>query len=522
MSLSITRKLTGAVAIGAIAAGVITTVGYTGLSSARAELDHELVATSVVKNEMQIDMMHDGIRADMLMLRSSSGDADRSSAITGYEEHRKSALDNIAANEQLAVSGALHDAVAQGKAAFTEYLAAADTFVKAVQADPAAAPSAYSTFQAAFEKAEETLAGVGDTMAAVHKEAVDSAKSDIDHQHVLLVIVSVLMIAVLSGALGRLAVTLSRRLRRVEQAFRRVAGKDLTVTVDDEFDDELGHIATAANETVATMRSALGSIRVNAEGLTVASERLAAVSQQVGASAAETSTQVGSASGASKGVAEHVGTVAVATSEMSASVREIALSATDAANVAREAVSITDETTTTITQLGDSSSAIASVVDIIKSIAEQTNLLALNATIEAARAGETGRGFAVVANEVKNLAQETARATNDIRDKIDAIRNDSDASVAAIGHIGDVIRRIDAISSTIAAAVEEQAATTDEIVRSLDDATRGTSQITDTMANVATAADHSAEAANHTRSAAQELLTMAHGLSDLVNQFDLG
>ena len=176
-------------------------------------------------------------------------------------------------------------------------------------------------------------------------------------------------------------------------------------------------------------------------------------------------------------------------------------------------------TNATVGKLGESSAEIGQVIKVITSIAQQTNLLALNATIEAARAGEAGKGFAVVANEVKELAKETAKATEDISRKIEAIQGDTKGAVEAIGQITTIINQLNDISNTIASAVEEQTATTNEITRNVGEAAKGSSQIVENIVSVATAAKSTTEGATNTQTAAQELARMAAELQRLVGQF---
>jgi methyl-accepting chemotaxis protein len=204
---------------------------------------------------------------------------------------------------------------------------------------------------------------------------------------------------------------------------------------------------------------------------------------------------------------------------MGASIKEIAKNTSEATRIATAAVSTAESTNATIQKLGQSSAEIGQVIKVITTIAQQTNLLALNATIEAARAGEAGKGFAVVANEVKELAKETAKATEDISGKIEAIQSDTKAAVEAIGEIGTVINQINDIQNTIASAVEEQSATTNEISRNLAEAAKGGMDITRNITGVAEAAHSTTAGAGETQKSAKGLEGMAAELQELVSQF---
>jgi methyl-accepting chemotaxis protein len=275
---------------------------------------------------------------------------------------------------------------------------------------------------------------------------------------------------------------------------------------------------TAAVQLRQRVDGIMRAVADNARGLNDASEELSAVAQQMTGAAEETSAQATTVSAASEEVSRNVQAVAAGSEEMSASIREIAKNAADAARVAAQAVSVAASTNTTMTKLGDSSADIGKVVRVITSIAQQTKLLALNATIEAARAGEAGKGFAVVANEVKELAKETAKATEEISGKIETIQSDTRGAVAAIGQISAIINQINDIQNTIASAVEEQTATTNEISRSVAEGARGTNEIASNITNVAQAARETSAGASKSLRSAQALAQMAAELEKLVQQ----
>jgi len=274
-------------------------------------------------------------------------------------------------------------------------------------------------------------------------------------------------------------------------------------------------------ELAAKLKVAFQNVAQQAHTLSSASEELTAVSQQMGNSATETSSQAAVVSAASEQVSKSVGSVATSAEEMNASIKEIARNAAEAARIASGAVKVAQETTETVNKLGDSSVEIGKVIKVITSIAQQTNLLALNATIEAARAGEAGKGFAVVANEVKELAKQTASATEDISQKIEAIQADTRGVVEAITQIGKIIQQINDFQNTTASAVEEQTATTNEIARSAAEAAAGGNEIARNITSVSSGAKQTAQGASDTLESAKELARLAGELNRVVEQFQI-
>ena len=302
-------------------------------------------------------------------------------------------------------------------------------------------------------------------------------------------------------------------------AVHAAATGDLTREVPVRGSDAIGQLGTELGVLFQDLRQSIGEIAGHADTLAAATEELSAVNRAVSAGAANTSSEAQVVNAASEDVTRTIQTVAAGTEEMGASIREIAKNAADAAKVAGEAVHLAERTNGMMARLGDSSQEIGKVLKLITSIAQQTNLLALNATIEAARAGEAGKGFAVVAKEVKELAKETARATEEIGERIEAIQGDTSRALGAIREIGAIITRINDIQTVIAGAVEEQTATTNEMGRNISDAARGSSEINQTIGGVARAAQATSESTASSDKATAELATMAADLRRLVSRF---
>jgi methyl-accepting chemotaxis protein len=328
---------------------------------------------------------------------------------------------------------------------------------------------------------------------------------------ILGVVVAVFLTRSITGAISRMLLMIQ------EIAANNLTVADMKITSE----DEIGLAGKALNGMKNSLHGMIQSISGSAMQVASASEELNATSQQITANSEETSAQADVVNKSAQAVSQNLQTVATGAEEMGASIKEIAKNATEAAKVATSAVRVAETTTATVSKLGDSSTEIGQVIKVITSIAQQTNLLALNATIEAARAGEAGKGFAVVANEVKELAKETAKATEDISRKIEAIQTDTKAAVDAIGTISGVIHQINDISSTIATAVEEQNATTNEMSRNVSEAAQGSGEITSNIAGVAQAAESTSRGAGDTQKASQQLVETSAELRRLVEQFKI-
>jgi methyl-accepting chemotaxis protein len=354
---------------------------------------------------------------------------------------------------------------------------------------------------------------------------------------------------VIGGLLFFLVVTrsISNPLRSTVSAFREIAAGDLSQRLPVTTQDEIGELRESANKMTDRLGAmmndiascsndlgqAAGQLSQTAGKLTQGAEQTTQQSSAVAAAAEEMSASMTTMAASSTQMSNNVKIVATSVEEMTAAISEVARSAEKAAHTADEAAQIVQNTNQEISQLGQTAEGIGQVIEVIQDIAEQTKLLALNATIEAARAGDAGKGFAVVATEVKELARQTADATNDIRQRVEGIQSSSGHAISAINRIADVVTRVNEASRTIASAVEEQSITTKEISKNLVQAATGaqtvcsnvsqtaaaTREVSENIARVDQNARRTAEDATHTQDAGVLLTQLSARLGSMVEQF---
>jgi methyl-accepting chemotaxis protein len=367
-----------------------------------------------------------------------------------------------------------------------------------------------------LDKAESSLHHM--RADAVSSAAVGAARGDVIASTICLLVGVLLVLAVL-GVWLRHDVLKPLGVLRARMASIADGDGDLTRRLAFHRADEIGDLAAEFDRFVVGVQSLVGKVAGTAAGLAASAANLSSTSEQIATSAHDATRRAESASSAAEEVSSNVASVAGAAEEMGSSIREIAHNAHRAAGVAMDAVTMADTTNAAISRLGESSTDIGSVVKLITEIAQQTNLLALNATIEAARAGEAGKGFAVVADEVKDLAQETARATDDISRRIESVRNDSRDAITAIEAIRAVISQISDYQVTIASAVEEQSATTSEMGRGFSEVAAGSAEIAKSIAGVASASSTTLNGVASARQTTEELRKVADELKSLVSRF---
>jgi methyl-accepting chemotaxis protein len=360
----------------------------------------------------------------------------------------------------------------------------------------------------------------------------------------ILIGISVLVVASAAFFIAR---QISNPLVRSAEVLSKVADGDLTQNVEVTTQDEVGTLCIAVNKLTNNFRQIIQNILDGTRTLTASSTQLTATADEltsnatgttqqsatVAAAAEEMATNMNSIAGSTEEMSTNVRTVAAAIEEMTASIGEIAKNAESSSQTAGQAATLADVSNEKVRALGAAADEIGKVIDVIQDIADQTNLLALNATIEAARAGEAGKGFAVVATEVKELAKQSAAATDSIRQRIQSMQGSTTETVSAIAEISTAIKSVNEVARSIAAAVEEQSIATKEISRNVAETasaagtvSRGVTEsatacqeITRTIATVDTAARNTATGANQTKASGKQLYQLADHLSGLVKEF---
>jgi methyl-accepting chemotaxis protein len=511
--LSVATRLSSIMVIGLLAAGAASAIGVASQDdlTSRAETLRVYTATQSALNHL--DTRESELKVDAY--RAAYGEDTTGDAVDDVA----SAAEALAAAREHRLPGAVGaqiDDLASSVAAFSDFVT---TFITDAKTDP-------RSIKARYDSVAEQNHVVDDKIDAAHQEveariteqrqAMGDAKTSARWWMLLTAGLGMLALVVLSVPLIR---SILRPVRRVGELAEALSAGDLTQQSGITSRDELGVMAAALDNAVINLRHTIQNMSANADTLAGASTELAATSADIAGAAQSTSVQTASASSEANEISRNVQTVAAGGDEMTASIREIAENTSRAGEIAGQAVTEAALATQSIERLGASSTEIGNAVKLITSIAEQTNLLALNATIEAARAGELGKGFAVVASEVKDLAQETARATEDISKLVTAIQADTGGTVEVISRISDVIGKINDYQTTIASAVEEQTSVTAEMSRSIAEVAAGSERIAGSIEELVQAENRAVEGASQTNETSAEVARTAEQLRALVNSF---
>jgi methyl-accepting chemotaxis protein len=460
----------------------------------------------VVEAQLEANHLHDELRADVMRAMLASSPEQR----------------ELAQQDMLAHSDRLLELLKQsaGARAATEELAGllevhgfdARTIVQLAAADPKGAKAAL----AAFEEEHEALGDALDRLAAqlARERSLELLSIREMLQTATLVRLAVGLLAGLALTLGAVMVTRSilTPLASAVHALDMASAGDYSTRATVTGHDEIAGLCRSLNRCLDNTAAVVMTIRQSAHTLGSSASQLAAVSERVGTEVETVSNQAQSASQSAELVSSNVHTVANSVEEIGASIREVSRSSAQATRVATSAVEVASRTHAVMARLGESGVEIGKVLQAITTIASQTNLLALNATIEAARAGEAGKSFAIVANEVKELAKETAKATEDIGSRVEAIQTDTEVAEQAIQEILGIVSEIQELQTTIARAVQTQTGASQHISGSVSEAAGASGEIASHIASVAGVTRGTARSAAELRQASTDLARLAHDL----------
>jgi methyl-accepting chemotaxis protein len=532
-SLTIRLRLIAGFVLVLAAVAVLAVVGYTGFgtqsgAATAVQRDGELVERALQVKYLAADWNGWQTAYAFDIIRGEPNAADNGAPTRkAFLDATTRLRDGIAALERSAgLTAAERDRIRRASTAIDAFMATDDKMIVAYRAGTAAGVKAANdmvigeeirNYQAVTEAVDAIVA----EMVKRSHESEAAARDSATAGRATMLVIGLVAMALVGVFAPVLVSSITRPLNALKDKLVDIAeGEgDLRSRLDTAGRDELSGVAEAFNRFSGRIQGLVRQMGDAATLLSGSVDSLASTSDQLASGAEETSAQAATVSATAEQVSRNVQTVAAGVEEMGASIGEIAGSATQAADVARTAVSVTESAGGTVAQLGQSSEEISNVVKLITAIAEQTNLLALNATIEAARAGAAGKGFAVVASEVKDLAQETAKATEDISGRVQAIQRDSGAAVDAIKEIAEVIAMINHHSTAIASAVEEQTATTNEISRNIAEAATGATNIAENITGVAEAAHANTQAASVSAATTGTIAGVVTELKEAVSRF---
>lgn len=532
--------------------GSVAGVGIWAAMSLSSAIETAQTASTALRNHMAADMMHDALRGDVLasIEAGNSGANDQKTQVKAdLAEHVANFRESVEANKALPLPGEIDATLSALEAPLADYIAAADTAVAAAVSDPVAGRSLLPAFIEKFSALEEAM----EKASGIIEQNAEARTAE--NQSLAALSVQLMIGGLAVGMLAAMVITwlMSRSIvppiAGMTDAMKTLAHGDVSVTVPStKRRDEIGAMAGAvevfkqnaitvkkheADQRDAETRAQAEKRRMMNElasqfeaevlgvvqGVSSSAEQLQQNASTMSNSAEETSNKSTSVAAAAEQATNNVQTVAAAAEELSRSIQEITEQVASAAKISSKAIEQATKALGVVQGLDSNAQRIGQVVGLIGDVSAQTNLLALNATIEAARAGEAGRGFAVVAQEVKQLAAQTSKATEEISSHIVAVQQATAGVVEAISGINESIRSMDQISTAIAAAMEEQGAATGEIARNVAQASTGTQEVSSSIVGVSRVAQETGKASGEILQASQALTEQAAMLRGRIGTF---
>ncbi|HYY11781.1 MAG TPA: methyl-accepting chemotaxis protein [Kineosporiaceae bacterium] len=521
MRFTVGRRLAAVAAVGGAAVLGVTAVALAGAASQGDATAAMSTVSEGMSRQWNADMMHDGIRGDVLAALYAHDDRERQALeVDDVATKAHDILEHFDA-AATAAPASLRPEFAAVRPALAEYGRTATDLVALAGRDKPAAAARLGAFLDLFAQLEQRLGSVDEHMLGAVRAGEQTSAAEARRTRTVVVVIAAVALVGVAGSALLVGSSMLRRLRRLQAAVRRVAARDLAVRVVDDSTDEIGEIARGLDAALDEIGRTVGATARGTGSFTTECAGLSAVADDLRAAADTADADAGAVAGAAASVGEAVAALAAPSGRLQESIGGVAATSATATDVAAEAVRAADETGRTVADLSLASEEIGEIVRAITSIAEQTNLLALNATIEAARAGDAGKGFAVVATEVKDLARETSRATDDISAKIASIQEMTRRAAAAIAGITAVIGRIDANQRAIGGAVEAQGSDAREIARTVDAVAAGARRISDGLTGITASTGTTAAGAASTREAARTLTSVAAEVEGLIAAFTL-
>jgi methyl-accepting chemotaxis protein len=549
--ISLRTRLLVAGAAAVIALLVTAGFGLFGMLRSNVGLDISITSTSAVLSQKQADMMHDALRGDVLfaLVTGPYGAPEDQNAIkTDLADHVASFEESISRLQALPLAPEIRKAVDDVVPPLHAYIAAAKEIVPLALADTVAGREKFPQFMTTFTDLEGRMEELGELIEKLGNSA--GAEAQATNHSLILIIAGVALLSTAGLILINwlIAGSITGPIRGMIAAMSRLAGGDKDIDVPGlDRGDEVGQMAQAVQVFKDNAIQADGlanrqaqdqqrreertrqietlcqdfdrQVTQRLESVVGAVAEMQTTAQSMTQVAEQTAAEVGHVSTTAESASGSVNSVAAATEELAASIGEIGAQMLRSREIAGNAASQAVATNTQVKHLAEAAQKIGAVVQLITDIASQTNLLALNATIEAARAGEAGKGFAVVASEVKNLANQTGKATEDISQQINNIQSETGQAVQAIESIASTIEEINQITGSVAAAVEQQNSATKEIARSIEQAASGTRDMSTSIQTVTNAASQTGSAAGQMLGSSNSLSAEATALRQEVEHF---